>query len=96
MTDPAHQQELADRIIGQGLSVRNLERIVTEVPTVTPPAAVTPTPHIRDLENSLTSQLGLRVQVRSAAKKGKGRLIIHYSSLDQFDQLLERLRVKAE
>jgi ParB family chromosome partitioning protein len=96
ITDPAHQQELADRIIGQGLSVRNLERIVTEVPTVTPPAAVTPTPHIRDLENSLTSQLGLRVQVRSAAKKGKGRLIIHYSSLDQFDQLLERLRVKAE
>jgi ParB family chromosome partitioning protein len=96
MTDPAHQQELADRIIGQGLSVRNLERIVTEVPTVTSPAAATPSPHIRDLENSLTSQLGLRVQVRSAAKKGKGRLIIHYSSLDQFDQLLERLRVKAE
>jgi predicted transcriptional regulator len=48
------------------------------------------------LENTLTSQLGLRVQVRSAAKKGKGRLVIHYSSLDQFDQLLERLGVQAE
>jgi ParB family transcriptional regulator, chromosome partitioning protein len=96
MTDPAHQQELADRIIGQGLSVRNLERIVTEVPAAAPPAAAAPSPHIRDLENSLTSQLGLRVQLRSAAKKGQGRLVIHYSSLDQFDQLLERLGVKAE
>lgn len=96
ITDPTQQQELADRIIGQGLSVRNLERIMTEVPVITPPAAATPSPHIRDLENSLTSQLGLRVQVKSGAKKGKGRLVIHYSSLDQFDQLLERLGVKPE
>src|SRR3954465_9233157 len=62
ITDPAHQQELADRIMRQGLSVRNLERIVTEVPAVAPPATVaapTASPHIRDLENSLTSQLGL-------------------------------------
>jgi ParB family chromosome partitioning protein len=96
ISDPTHQQELADRIIGQGLSVRNLERIMTEVPPATAPTVPLASPHIRDLEQSLTSQLGLRVQVRSAAKKGKGRLVIHYSSLDQFDQLLERLGVKAE
>ncbi|MDB5320993.1 MAG: chromosome partitioning protein ParB [Phycisphaerales bacterium] len=96
IADPTHQQELADRIIGQGLSVRNLERIMTEGP-VAPAQVVAPaSPHIRDLEQSLTSQLGLRVQLRSAAKKGKGRLVIHYSSLDQFDQLLERLGVKAD
>ena len=39
---------------------------------------------------------GLRVQLRSAAKKGKGRLILHYASLDQFDELLNRLGVQAE
>jgi ParB family chromosome partitioning protein len=96
ITDPTHQQELADRIIGQGLSVRNLERIMTEAPGTPAQVVATASPHIRDLEQSLTSQLGLRVQLRSAAKKGKGRLVIHYSSLDQFDQLLERLGVKAD
>ncbi|HUQ68326.1 MAG TPA: ParB/RepB/Spo0J family partition protein [Planctomycetaceae bacterium] len=97
IADPVQQQELAQRVIAQELSVRNLERILTE----TPPApakqpAAEPSAHIRDLERSLTSQLGLRVQVRSTSSKGKGRLVIHYSSLDQFDQVLERLGVKAD
>jgi ParB family chromosome partitioning protein len=96
ITDSAQQQELAERTVNQGLSVRNLERIL-EQPN--PPAAQTtapqPSAHIRDLERNLASQLGLRVQVRSA-QKGKGRLVIHYASLDQFDQLLDRLGCKPE
>ena len=32
----------------------------------------------------------------AGAKKGKGRLIVHYGSLDEFDDLLARLGVKAE
>lgn len=95
ITDPAQQQELAERIVSQELSVRNLERILDPL---TPPAAVPaaqPSPHIRDLERTLASQLGLRVQLRSG-QKGKGRLVIHYASLDQFDQLLERLGCKSE
>ena len=96
ITDPAHQQELAERIIGQELSVRNLERILTEAPSPAIQPVAPSSPHIRDLENNLTSQLGLRVQLRSGAKKGKGRLIIHYGSLDQFDRLLERLGIRAE
>jgi ParB family chromosome partitioning protein len=95
--DQTQQQELAERISGQGLSVRNLERILQEAPSIqTKRAAVDPSAHIRDLENNLTSQLGLRVQLRSGVQKGRGRLVIHYSSLDQFDQLLERLGVKAD
>jgi ParB family chromosome partitioning protein len=97
ISDPQHQQELAERVVGQELSVRNLERILAE-PTApaTKAAPAEPSPHIRDLEGTLSSQLGLRVQVRSGAAKGKGRVVIHYGSLDQFDQLLERLGVKAE
>jgi ParB family chromosome partitioning protein len=96
ITDPAHQQELADRVLGQGLSVRNLERILTEAPPATTrKAAAEPSAHVRDLERSMTSQLGLRVQLR-AAQRGKGRLVIHYGSLDQFDALLERLGVKSD
>ena len=63
----------------------------TPPPRTTPPAA-----HLQDLEKSLTRQLGLRVQVRAGAKKGKGRLVIHYASLDQFDELLTRLNVRTD
>jgi hypothetical protein len=37
----------------------------------------------------------MRVQLRSAGK-GKGRLTIHYASLDQFDDLLGKLGVSPE
>jgi hypothetical protein len=37
----------------------------------------------------------MRVQIRSM-KKGKGRLVIHYGSLDQFDELLGRMGVQSE
>jgi ParB family chromosome partitioning protein len=96
ISDPQQQQELAERVVGQELSVRNLERILTEPVAAPKSAPAEPSPHIRDLEGTLSSQLGLRVQVRSGAAKGKGRVVIHYGSLDQFDQLLERLGVKAE
>jgi hypothetical protein len=48
------------------------------------------------LEQTITSQLGLRVQLRTTGDKKKGRLIIHYASLDQFDRVLELLGVRME
>lgn len=90
----AEQERLANLVVGQSLSVRNLERQLQETPTLKPaPAAVSP--HLADLEKSITQQLGLRVQVKSGANK-KGKLIVHYASLDQFDELLGRLGVKVE
>jgi ParB family chromosome partitioning protein len=98
--DILEQQRLANLAVSQDLSVRNLERLITEAATATPTppraAAEPATAHLLDLEKSLTRQLGLRVQLRSAAKKGKGRLILHYSSLDQFDELLARMGVSAD
>lgn len=95
VADPARQQELAERVVDQGLSVRNLERLLQDAPPPPTRAKTEPTAHVRDLEQNLTSQLGLRVQLRAGAK-GKGRLVIHYGSLDQFDTLLERLGCKTE
>ena len=96
--DLEEQERLVGLVTSQGLSVRNLERLLGQPPGAKPappaPAAATPTPHVQDLERSLAGQLGMRVQVRTAAQKGQGRLIIHYSSLDQFDELLTRLGVK--
>jgi ParB family chromosome partitioning protein len=97
VTDVLEQERLANLVILQGLSVRNLERVVKEGPKATgAQVKEAASPHIRDLEKSLSRQLGLRVQVRAGAKKGRGRLIIHYGTLDQFDELLTRLGARAE
>jgi len=96
--DILEQERLANLVILQGLSVRNLERAIKEGPKheAKKPAPTGPAAHLQDLEKNISRQLGLRVQLRAAAKKGKGRLIIHYASLDQFDELLSRLKVSAD
>jgi ParB family chromosome partitioning protein len=97
--DILKQQKLAETAVSQGLSVRNLERLLLN-PDESAPLAAQAKPtgsaaHLQDLEKSLTRQLGLRVQLRSATK-GRGRLILHYASLDQFDDLLLKLGAKVD
>jgi len=97
VADILEQERLANLVVLQGLSVRNLERVMKEGPKSQAPRAATPvSAHIVDLEKSLSRQLGLRVQVRPSARKGRGRLIVHYGSLEQFDELLSRLGVRTE
>ncbi len=96
VADILEQQRLADMVVSQSLSVRNLERLLESKPPVPSARRATgATAHLLDLEKSLSRQLGMRVQVRSGSK-GKGRLILHYTSLDQFDELLQKLGVRAE
>jgi ParB family chromosome partitioning protein len=93
--DPQDQERLANLVVNQSLSVRNLERHLAEIKPVATRNPVNISAHLLDLEKSLSQQLGLRVQVRSASK-GKGRLVLHYGTLDQFDDLVTRLGAKYE
>jgi ParB family transcriptional regulator, chromosome partitioning protein len=95
--DPAEQLRLAELALQSDLSVRNLEQILRTgltTPASHQPSAATSPAHIADLEKSITRQLGLRAQLRPSSKAGKGRLIIHYANLDQFDELLRRIKVE--
>jgi ParB family chromosome partitioning protein len=96
VTDIFEQDRLAELAVSQDLSVRNLERVVQSAPSEAAPPKPAPAPsaHLKDLETNISRQLGMRVQVKSGAKKSKGRLILHYSNLDQFDDLLQRLGVR--
>lgn len=99
LANPEDQARLADLAVKQELSVRNLERIVSRGPSAVPARPTPPTrsAHIQDLEKSLARELGMRVNVRAHPRsKGKGKLVIHYASLDQFDTLLSRLGVNVE
>ena len=96
--DVLEQRRLADLAVAEQLSVRSLERILQSAPpTRAARAAVTAaTPHIADLEKRLSRDLQMRCQVRPTGSKGRGRLVIQYGSLDQFDQLLGLLGVRTE
>jgi ParB family chromosome partitioning protein len=96
VADPAQQSRLANLVVNQSLSVRNLERILTS-----PPDAATPPPppasaHVRSVEVALSKQLGLRVQLRTGASSSKGKVVIHYKTLDEFDALMTRMGTTLE
>ncbi len=51
---------------------------------------------LRDLEKRVSEELGTRVQIRTDKSRTRGRVVIEFYDLDQFDGLLGRLGVKAE
>jgi ParB family chromosome partitioning protein len=96
--NPAEQLRLANRVISDQLSVRSLEKLLKSIETEpeAPAPPTSPNAHIADLERRLSRDLQMRTEVRQAGKAGKGRVVIHYASLDQFDQLLQRLSIRID
>jgi ParB family chromosome partitioning protein len=96
--DPNQVDTLADRVVSQSLSVRALEQLVKdELPALKSPAVVKmPSAHIADLERRISRDLEMRAEVKQAGRGGKGKLVLHYASLDQFDELLTRLGIKVD
>jgi ParB family chromosome partitioning protein len=43
------------------------------------------------LEEQASERLGTTVEIR-AGRKGTGKLLVHYASLDHLDELLKKLR----
>ena len=90
--DGARQIEAAQRVAARGLSARETEALVKRLARGAPAKA--PQQRNRDvarLEEELSDRLGTTVQIHHGSK-GRGKLIVHYSSLDHLDQLLKQLR----
>jgi len=88
----AQQAALATRIAAKGYSVREAERLVQH--ELNPPKKTMPKKADRDLlrlEEELADRLGAGVSIKPG-KKGAGQLTIRFSSLDQLDGILSRLR----
>jgi ParB family chromosome partitioning protein len=80
----------AEQIVRLGLTVRDAERLSREGDSKTATAGpVQKSPDVRALETELEEKLGLRVEI-AAGKRG-GRLVIHYRTLDQLDDVCRRL-----
>jgi ParB family chromosome partitioning protein len=86
------QGRLAAEVADKGYSVRDTERRVAR--ELNPPAHRAVADKSRDLlrlEDELADSMGASVKV-SANRKGAGALTIRFSSLDQLDGILKRLR----
>jgi len=88
----ARQIEAANRVAARGLSVRETEALVAKM--LRGQGASRAAKIDRDLgrlEEEVSGRLGTTVEIR-AGRKGQGKIIVHYSSLDHLDQLLKKLR----
>ncbi len=98
ITNLPKRHHLATLAVRRGWSVRDLERQVAAAGRRAgpPPAPGPASPaHHQDLERRLSEHLGTRVVIQQGRKKNRGRLVIEFYSLDQFDGLLERLGFEA-
>jgi ParB family chromosome partitioning protein len=93
------RRKLANRAMAGRLSVRDVERLVQKylVGTGEARTALRSKPaHILDLERKLSSQLGTKVTIETRKKGQRGRIIIEFYSLDEFDGITERLGLTCE
>lgn len=95
---PAEQQlATARQVAAKDLSVRQTEtlvrRLLAEAQTGTQGSTRENAldPDIRRLQDELAAKLGTPVSIQHGAK-GKGRLVLAYSSLDELDGILAHLR----
>jgi ParB family chromosome partitioning protein len=92
---PGPQTAAAARVVAQGLSVRETERLVHQFAHPGRHSgrrgARAADPDVLRLQEELAERLGAKVTIEPKSR-GTGRLIIGYTSLEQLDAILARLR----
>ena len=90
----SRQAELAHQIISRGMSVREAEQLVGQAEVTSRKTSRKQQRKDRDLqalEEELSDILGTAVTVKTN-RGGRGKLTIAYASLDQLENVLEKLR----
>ncbi|MFC1677066.1 ParB/RepB/Spo0J family partition protein [Planctomycetota bacterium] len=92
LPDDELRNKLANRAIVGRLSVRDVERLVRQYLEHTTPESpsVTEKPvHVTDLERKLAAHLGTKVSIDVRKNGQRGKVVIHFYSLDEFDRITE-------
>ena len=90
------QLDAARQVVKKGLSVRETERLVKSMLDKAggkrvPKQAETGNADIRRLEIEISEKLGAKVAVNHS-KKGSGKVVISYNSLDELDGILKHIK----
>lgn len=92
---PELQMQVAKQVVAKSLSVRQTEALVRRVQQETPDSKSRKKgaldPNIRALQDDLAERLGARVSI-DHRQRGKGKLVIEYSSLDELDGILGHIK----
>jgi ParB family chromosome partitioning protein len=89
ISQPAAQHQLAQRIVDEGLSVRQAESAARTL-SGRRRRLLRPT-EFADLEERLRQRMGTRVSLRG--RTTKGRIVLHFFSREELERLLELLGV---
>ncbi|MGW0854561.1 ParB/RepB/Spo0J family partition protein [Streptomyces sp. NPDC002690] len=97
LEDPEQQEELARRIVREGLSVRSTEEIVKVMESKGdrpakskgPRAGSLVSPALSDLASRLSDRFETRVKVDLGQKKGK--IVVEFASMEDLDRILGSL-----
>ncbi|MGX7823752.1 ParB/RepB/Spo0J family partition protein [Actinokineospora sp. 24-640] len=93
LDEPGAQEDLATRIVAEGLSVRATEEAVTLAkgapPAKAKPAARKPmhAPGLQDVAERLSDRFDTRVKVELG--KRKGRIVVEFGSVDDLERIVE-------
>ncbi|MCD7737748.1 MAG: ParB/RepB/Spo0J family partition protein [Lachnospiraceae bacterium] len=95
INDEQKQLELAQRIVKDGLSVREVEKAVKNLNKEPKPSAPKEKDEqleiiYKNYENSLTQTLGTRVSIVDKGK-GRGKMEIEFYSADDFERIMDRI-----
>ena len=89
---------LASWVVEKGLSARQVEALVksqksptSKGQTAATKPKVNKTADIRALEESMQVKLGLRLDIEWHEDKNRGRLVMHFNSLEQFESVIDKL-----
>ena len=92
---PELQMQAARQVVAKSLSVRQTEALVRRLQQEGPESAQNRKPsldpNIRQLQDDLAERLGARVAI-AHGQRGKGKLVIEYSSLDELDGILNHIK----
>ncbi len=87
---PEDQQfDVANQVIQKSLSVRQTEELVKRVLNPKPKKTSSIEPHIQELMENLSQKLDSKTEIKDS--NNKGRIIIHYKSQTELDNILKHI-----
>ncbi len=85
------QSDNARLVVAKGLTVRETEKLIKSVLEPAPEKVILEKdPDVQQLEQQLANNLGAKVDI-NYNKKGKGKLTISYTSLDELDGIISKI-----
>lgn len=93
LDSPEQMLWAATRVVKDGLSVRQTEELVHKVlepaDTQKEPKLKPKDPNVREAEQQLQRSLGVKVRIQD--RNGRGKIVIEYGNLEDFDRVVDAL-----